>query len=287
MFCSYIVHQWRGHGMRACRVLLFGVGRDCWINEALFACSWKIQEVGEYRYRLGIYLEYFNVVANFNRRSLLSISKGALGKCEFLFKFLEAIYDDININSGAAFSLQQTSTTDEPWICKAFKVKSNQLEPKVLAYGTIGRVKPLSPPSKIRSLLKMRELIRDVDFICNYLGIRDWTLNLDLESKGRVQCRREEGLEQIGTMVQDWPGLPVDLHSCKSTMRATWSLPTNLRMRSPWSLRSWMERRVVIDFALYKNACDFDQQLPGYHYQILLELLMLEKAKMQLINMTM
>jgi len=33
-----------------------------------------------------------------------------LGKCEFLFKFLEAIYDDININSGAAFPLQQTST---------------------------------------------------------------------------------------------------------------------------------------------------------------------------------
>ena len=59
-------------------------------------------------------LKYFNFVANFNRRSLLttSLSKGALGKCDCLFKFLEAIYDDINVNNGAAFSLQQTSTEE-------------------------------------------------------------------------------------------------------------------------------------------------------------------------------
>ena len=57
-------------------------------------------------------LKYFDFVANFNRRSFLSISKGALGKCEFLFKFLKAIYDDINVNNGAAFSLQQTSTDE-------------------------------------------------------------------------------------------------------------------------------------------------------------------------------
>ena len=61
-------------------------------------------------------LKYFNFVANFKRRSLLtiSLSKGALGKCDCLFKFLQAIYDDINIiNSGAAFPLRQT-LTDEP-----------------------------------------------------------------------------------------------------------------------------------------------------------------------------
>ena len=71
--------------------------------------------------RLGIYLEsllvllkYFDFVANFNRHSLstTSLSKGALGKCDCLFKFLEAIYDDINVNNGAAFSLQQTSTEE-------------------------------------------------------------------------------------------------------------------------------------------------------------------------------
>ena len=45
--------------------------------------------------RLGSYLEYFNCVADFNRRSFLSISKGALEKCDCLFKFLKAIYDDI------------------------------------------------------------------------------------------------------------------------------------------------------------------------------------------------
>ena len=56
-------------------------------------------------------LKYF--VANFNRCSFLSISKGALGKCDCLFKFLEVIYDDINVNSGAAFPLGQT-LTDEP-----------------------------------------------------------------------------------------------------------------------------------------------------------------------------
>ena len=57
-------------------------------------------------------LKYFNFVANFSRRSFLSISKGALGKCDCLFKFLKAIYDDINVNNGAAFSLQQTSAEE-------------------------------------------------------------------------------------------------------------------------------------------------------------------------------
>ena len=48
-----------------------------------------------------VILKYFNFVANFNRHSLVLttyLSKGALGKCDSLFKFLEAIYDDFNIN---------------------------------------------------------------------------------------------------------------------------------------------------------------------------------------------
>ena len=104
-----------------------------------------------------------------------------------------------------------------------------------------------------------------VDFICNYLGNRAWTLIWTGVTRQSLMPPRR----RIGIMVQDWPGVPMDLHSCKFMMRVIWSLLINLRMRSPWSLRSWMERRVVIDFALYKNACDFDQQLPGYHYQIL------------------
>ena len=79
-------------------------------------------------------------------------------------------------------------------------MKSNQLEPQVLALasGTIGRVKPLSPPSKIRSLLKTRrKLIRDVDFICNYLGIRDWTLNLDWSQKAEFNAAEEKDWNRL------------------------------------------------------------------------------------------
>jgi predicted ATPase len=77
------------------------------INEEAMAC----ELAGHFYLGLG---ETVESMKHFLRAHERYKEWGALGKCEFLFKFLEAIYDDININSGAAFSLQQTSTTDEP-----------------------------------------------------------------------------------------------------------------------------------------------------------------------------
>ena len=38
----------------------------------------------------------------------------------------------------------------------------------------------------------MRELIRDVDFICNYLGNRAWTLNLDWSHNAEFNAAEEK-----------------------------------------------------------------------------------------------
>ena len=69
----------------------------------------------------------------------------------------------------------------------------------------------------------------DYEFICNYLGNRAWTLNwIETTIRSSMLPRRRSG-----TTVQDWSGLPMDLHSCRSMMPGIWFLLTNLRLRSP------------------------------------------------------